>query len=208
MSENSETLQSYESKAKLWMSQTPSTYDDRHKPLLKWIDSALSSLPLDAKILEIGSANGRDANYIEKRGYVVERTDAALAFVSYLKGKGHDAKKLNILEDELDSEYDLVFANAVFPHFTPEDTRIALGKIHRALKPGGLLALNVKQGDNQTWVDEKLGDDNKRFIFQWKLADLFTLLDKCGYRLVYSSQDSPGDLASHTWAHLVVKKSS
>ena len=50
-----------------------------------WIDNVLNYLATDAKIIEIGSAFGRDANYMESvKGFAVERTDASEGFVAYL----------------------------------------------------------------------------------------------------------------------------
>jgi hypothetical protein len=58
----------------------------------------LSYLPKTAAILELGSAHGRDADYIESLGYKIYRTDAVKAFVDYLQAKNHDASVLNAID--------------------------------------------------------------------------------------------------------------
>lgn len=56
-----------------------------------WIDTVLAGLPQDAKIPEFGSAFGRDADYIESKGYKVQRTDVTPGFVKLLQSQGHQA---------------------------------------------------------------------------------------------------------------------
>jgi hypothetical protein len=68
-------------------------------------------LPLDAKIIEVGTAFGRDASYIENQGYKVERTDATEGFVDWLNQNGHPARVFNLISDDFDNNYDLVFAS-------------------------------------------------------------------------------------------------
>ncbi len=45
------------------------------------------------------------------------------------------------------AEVDLIYCNGVFHHIAPDDRRIALGYLHHALRPGGLLSL----WENNPW---------------------------------------------------------
>lgn len=207
MSNNDQTIQSYDDRAERWMAETPAGYDETHAPLKHWIDAALAMLPSDARILEIGSANGRDALYMEQCGYVAERSDAAPAFVRYLRDAGFTARKLNVIHDDLGTDYDLIFANAVFPHFNQDDTAAALRNIYRSLRPGGMCAFNVKQGDeHETWVDEKLGQDHKRFMYYRDPRHLLRWIADSEYELMYLTRDNPGDRESHVWMDLILRR--
>lgn len=62
-----------------------------------WFDASLAGVPLKARILELGSAFGRDAAYIASKGYSVVCSDAAESFVSYLRGKGFRARLFNAI---------------------------------------------------------------------------------------------------------------
>jgi GNAT superfamily N-acetyltransferase len=70
---NEVTLQSYESQINAYIEKTPPQVEGVFK---RWIDATLTRVQQDAHIIEIGSAFGRDAAYIESKGFTVERTDA------------------------------------------------------------------------------------------------------------------------------------
>lgn len=63
------TLQSYEENIEEYIKQTPHKLSNDVK---KWISDTINGLLLEARILEIGSGFGRDADYIEEQGYKVE----------------------------------------------------------------------------------------------------------------------------------------
>lgn len=148
--------------------------------LAAWFDTALHDLPRDAKILEIGSANGRDANHIESHGYQVERTDGSQAFVDYLTAAGQQARVLNILTDPIPDGYDLILANAVFLHFTLEEFRSAVKKVHAALVVGGRFALTLKRGSGDETTTIKM--DAPRYFRYWQPQDVVTELESIGFQ--------------------------
>lgn len=144
-----------------------------------WIDSALHDLPCDAAILELGSGHGRDALYIGTRGYAVSCTDATPAFVDHLRGLGLDAGHFNALTDSLAEDHDLIFANAVLLHFARDDFSAVLGRMAKALRPGGRFAFSLKQGDGETWSEAKL--NAPRYFCYWQPDALPALLSKAGF---------------------------
>lgn len=149
MKENDTTLQSYESHIQEYIDGTPQEVSGHVK---EWLDEALSLVPKDGHILELGSAFGRDAAYVEGEGYQVQRTDATQGFVDMLNQQGHNARLLNAITDDFGSGWDLIFANAVLLHFTPKETEVVLKKVHDALTEKGCLHLQsnkVKDQDGQ-----------------------------------------------------------
>ena len=122
-----------------------------------WIDDVFRGVPRDAAILEIGSAFGRDALYLESKGYVVEMTDASVGFVEYLQSNGHSAQLLDIVRSRPVEKYDVVLACAVFLHFTDTDFQQAVKNVRDCLLDGGKFAFSVKLGDGDGWSNEKMG---------------------------------------------------
>jgi SAM-dependent methyltransferase len=176
VTENARTLQAYNAQADRYaaaLRPTPGA------DLQRWFARLLDDLPRDASILEIGSATGRDATFIEALGYRVQRSDACVAFVDQLRAQGHDVWLLDVLADDLGGPYDLVFANAVFPHFTDDDARLALKAIRAALRPGGTVGFTVKRGEGSEWSNVKLGVP--RFFNYWDVAGIRRLLADSGY---------------------------
>ena len=176
---NQITLQSYQLGINEYINGTPHEISGNFKI---WIDLFLNLLPSNARIIEIGSAFGRDAQYIESRGFSVERTDATPEFVTYLQTKGHEAHEFNVLTDDFSPFYDLIFANAVFLHFTPEELDNVLKKIYKSLSKDGLLAFSVKQGEGEAWSTEKVG--NPRYFCYWKKEKIQPLLEANGFQIV------------------------
>lgn len=204
-SPNDATLMAYNHDIEGYISHTPTHFGAEHKALLFWLDRALSSLPSkDSPILEIGSGTGRDARYIEEKGFKVMRSDGSHSFVELLRQKDKDALELNILYDELPPGYTMIYANAVFPHFTARECEHLFKKIYNYLPNHGLFVFNSKQGEGHIWTTEKLKE--KRYIHYWDPAVLVDLLIEIGYKVEYFNQNTPGDLSSHTWTHLILRK--
>lgn len=193
MDDNQTTLAAYEGNVQKYIDGTPNKVDGYIKT---WIDTTLARLSPDARILEIGTATGRDADYIESRGFTVERTDATRAFVALQQEQGHEAHVLNILTDELDGPYDLVFADAVLLHFSPEQIGAVLEKIKHALKTSGTLAFTLKKGDGEEWSEHKLGE--KRYFCFWQPDAIRTLLTNKGYEVLSLEVTEDGK-----WLHIV-----
>jgi SAM-dependent methyltransferase len=205
LSPNDETIEAYNHRLGWYLKHTPEWYNESHAPLLRWMDFSLEQISQDGMILEIGSGPGRDAKYMRDRGYKVLCSDASRAFVDYMNDNGcGPAIEFNAIKDPVEGKYALVFANAVVPHFTPDDLKEVLRKVREALQDGGLFAFSAKQGAGDKWVDEKLGE--KRFVHHWQPDQLIYFIRTQGFEIIYKDQDIPGDLPTHTWTLLTLKK--
>ena len=169
--ENRKTLEAYEASAEKYVNGTAHVSS---ADVSDWIKRALSGLPTAAKILELGSAFGRDAADAEKLGYAFQCTDAAQSFVSLLRKQGREAYVLNAITDELGQGWDMVYANCVFLHFTAAQFKAVLDKIHGSLSEGGILAFALKRGEGSEWSSEKMGAP--RFFHYWTQVQLNELL--------------------------------
>jgi SAM-dependent methyltransferase len=194
-------LQTYEEHARTYIDTLP---DEAMPSLLEWIDEALAGLDGSARILEIGSGPGRDADYIETKGYEVQRTDAAQAFIAHLQSQGHPARMLNILTDDIEGIYDLIFADAVLLHFTPDEVRQVLAKILAALRPGGRFAFSVKIGEGEEFTSRKL--DSPRYFHYWLLPDLREILTGQGFTVVKASECADNRNDRPNWLYLIATK--
>lgn len=183
-SSNDVTIQSYELGVKEYIAGTAPEVGVNFKA---WIDAILGYLSSNARILEIGSAFGRDARYIESFGHTVERTDATKGFVALLQQMGYPARRFNVLIDDFTATYDLVFANAVFLHFTPQELQKTLDKIRVSLNNQGILAFSVKKGEGEQWTTAKLGQP--RYFCFWTSDKIQSLLKLTGFELVSISED-------------------
>jgi predicted TPR repeat methyltransferase len=191
---NAATLHAYAEHVYEYVALTPQVVSGSMK---WWLDETLALTDKQEAILELGSAFGRDAAYMQSRGYVVRCTDAVPQFVTLLKERGFDAHLCNALTDELGHGYGLVFANAVLLHFTGEEVGLVLRKIEAGLQEGGLLAFSVKRGDGEAWSDEKLGAP--RYFRYWQADALQELLESVGFRTIFLQQDA-------SWILVIARK--
>lgn len=175
-SPNEITLATYEQAAERFRESIPSAPNDRLADLFDLIDGRL---PAGGDILELGSGTGRDAIEFEQRGHRVRRTDAAHSFLEMIRADGHPVGHLNALTDDFGGPYDLVFADAVFLHFTPDQLATVLRKAHAA---AGLLAFTTSEGDGSEWSNRFL--DLPRHFTHWQEQPLRDLLAATGWAVL------------------------
>lgn len=192
---NAQTIESYNTHVNEYVDNTVHEVSGTVKD---WLNNSLSAIPTTAKILEIGSAFGRDAQYMTHLGYTVQCTDATPAFVNLLHSKGIDATTLNAITDELPQGLDIVIANAVLLHFTRSDAMHVLDKVYHALNPGGRFAFTLKRGEGDGWSDEKL--NAPRYFCYWSESQIRDALQTAGFTAINISNDDA------KWLHIIAKK--
>lgn len=198
--DNRTTLSSYDNNIDEYISNTPHKVDG---DIEEWILETLKRLPTNSKILEIGSGFSRDADYIESLGYSVERTDASKGFVDYMRSKGKDAGLLDVLKDSISGSYDLIFADAVFLHFTKGEIKTVFSKCNNSLNQNGILSFSLKEGSGEEWSTEKLS--NPRFFRYWEKDELARELSLYGFTIISAElKEAPQD--SPKWLHIIAQK--
>lgn len=200
---NQATIAAYDSEIETYIKKTPSSYRSYHQSMLNWIDAALDNVQGD-EVLEVGSATPRDARYIRSKGFIVQTSDASIQFVHSLRHNGEKAILFNALTDQVPGKYDLIIANAVAPHFTRENLIHFLDKMSASLTTGGRLAFNLKRGDGEAWINEKLL--KKRFVQYWHPDDIRVLLENYSFKTIFFDTNAAGDSPNHHWINIVLEK--
>jgi len=196
---NNKTIESYNGHVQEYIDGTPQEVSGIVK---EWLDKSLSGLPVEARILEFGSAFGRDADYLQSMGYKVECTDATPSFVELLQQKGFNARQLNVITDDLPHGLDFVLANAVLLHFTREETAQVLNKVHASLNDNGRFAFTLKEGDGETWSEAKLGVP--RYFCYWTEEQISQYLSDAGFEDVDITGDA--ETKNATWLQVIARK--
>ena len=123
----------------------------------------LGAVPAAGTVLEVGSGPGWDADFLEAHGVTVRRTDIATAFI------------------DLGGPYDAVLAQAVLQHVDRALMPDLLGRVARALAPGGAFLVSVREGEGEQW---EVGDSgNPCFTVLWREPDLCDALEDAGFSL-------------------------
>ena len=101
----------------------------------------------DQKILDAGCGSGRDVIAFLKAGYEVEAFDASPEICRIASEKtGIEVKQLRFEELKGENRYDGIWACASLLHVKPEDLPDVLRRLHRLLKPEGVLYASFKRG--------------------------------------------------------------
>ena len=193
-----ETLRAYEQRADRYFDASAPAVSAEVAGLL---DAVVARLRPGSHVLEVGTGPGREAAYLEERGLHVDRTDATAAVVERLRANGHDARLLDVRDGNLGGPYDAVLANAVLLHLDRAQARLAVEACRQAVRPGGLFALTLKDGDGESWSDAKLGAP--RWFVYWREEALRAQLSDAGWR-VLDLRQVPGRI--EPWLHALCER--
>jgi SAM-dependent methyltransferase len=146
---NARTISMYEGYARNYaLLIEPRPRPDRRR----WLDRLCAEVGSGARVLELGSGTGRDADHLESVGVRVRRTDATQAFVDLQTEGGARAEVLNAIHDDLVAAgapgYDAVLALCVLIHVDRPLVPAVLAKIRAALRPNGVFLVSVREGEN------------------------------------------------------------
>lgn len=192
---NQATLETYNKGVWQYINGTAQETDGDQK---LWLDKVFAGVPLEAKILEIGSAFGREAKYLTSKGYQVVMTDGSAGFVEYLRERGESAELLDIINETPRDQYDVILACAVFLHFDDEDFNRAARNVQVSLRAGGQFAFSVKRGVGEQWLEKKMG--SPRYFHYWDEASLPERLAQAGMRMANIQTSS-----DEKWLHVVAE---
>ena len=164
----------------------------------------LGLLPRGGAILELGCGAGNHAAVMLADGFVLRATDGSpeMAEVASRRIK-HPVEAMRFDELEDRTAYDGVWASACLLHVPREELAGILGRIHRALKPGGLFYASYKIGHDD-------GRDSIGRYYNYPSSDwLAATYASSGAWTEVSSDTSEiksFDEAPATMLHVVVRK--
>lgn len=122
---------------------------------IEFILSALN-LPNGSAILDLYCGYGRHAIKLAKRGFQITGVDSTVSFLEIARQKateaGVDAKfeQYDMRELAYEIEFDAVISMfAAFGFFSDEENEQVVGRIYQALKPGGVLLIDLL---NREWM--------------------------------------------------------
>ena len=180
--ENQKTLETYERYANNYLKQDTSSVDKAKQDMLK---KCLSDISKDAKIFEVGSASGKDAEFFRSLGYKkITVSDITDHFLVELKNKGFSPIKFDLIKDDFSDSYDFIYCWAVLMHFTKEEAKNAIRKMYDALNNDGRILMCIKTDENKTeeWVDFQNEKQAKVYFSFWKEEEINNFLHEIGFK--------------------------
>lgn len=129
-------------------SENAVTYAANSAPSIRRLDSFLSKLAPGAVILELGCGSGRDSGVMIARGFDVTPTDGTPEMAEEAsKHLGRPVGMLRFGDIDAVSAFDGIWANACLLHAPRAELGGILGRIHEALRPGGVFYASFKAGE-------------------------------------------------------------
>lgn len=102
------------------------------------------------RLLDAGCGSGRDTKAFLVLGYEVEAFDASAEMARLASAHtGIAVRASSFLSLEVVHRFDGIWACASLLHVTPSQQPEALARLHRALKPGGVLYASYKLGNGE-----------------------------------------------------------
>lgn len=201
--ENEKTIEFYEKFAEDYRDRAKGgEYSKDRQDIHEWFKKVFSGVPKSAKIFEVGSGAGQDAEFLNKLGYAVQTSDVAESFIEILNDYNLNPVKFNIIKDDFDNKYDVILASAVLVHLTPSEVKNAIEKIYSALNYGGIFVLSVKSETRHEWKKED-PSGLSRYFSHWTQEEITGLLEKIGFVEV-SVETFEGQRSN--WLRIVAKK--
>lgn len=114
------------------------------------LSAFLALLPAGGKVLELGCGNGRDSAHMLSLGFDVEPSDGTPELAAEAERRiGRPVRILRFEQLEAIAAYDGIWACASLLHAPASDLVDILGRIHRALRPGGVFTASFKAGTGE-----------------------------------------------------------
>lgn len=153
-------------------------------------------LPVGKKIFEIGSGGGIDAKLLVEAGYDVTASDFTQSFVKVLEGKGLNTVFFDAKKDTVPEEYDAIYANAVFLHFSPDEIKTFLNRNKSKLVNEKILFTSFLSGFGHHRSARSRGFE--RDFYYYNYGFLKHLFETCGFKIIYNL-----DIAGGKWIHII-----
>ena len=167
-----------------------------------WLADLLPKPP--AAILDVGAGSGRDAAHLSALGYDVVAVEPSARMRELARAR-HDDPRINWRDDRLPAlkdtfstglSFDVILVSAVWMHLAPTDRPRAFRKLITLLKPGGLLAITIREGP----------DDDNRGFHPVTVDDLRRLAtDHGAYVARESSEDDQMGRGDVRWRQIAIR---
>ena len=188
-----------EQKSKTQTEKTTETYTVLGDKYLEDISNAtppelsdfIKLFPQGSKILEVGTAGGRDAKIFVDAGMDVTGIDMVGDFLNKAK---KDVPNANFIQMDVrgmnfpDNSFEGIYANAVLLHLEKKEVPPVLDKFYALLKPEGKLHIRLKEGEGEKEIVEKLSQNHSRFFSFFTQAEVEELLKKSGFKIIRSEE--------------------
>lgn len=166
------------------------------------IESFLQALPnktLD--ILDFGCGPGRDLHAFKSLGHRPVGVEGSKELCQLaIKHSGCQVRQQSFLQLELDdNSFDGIFANASLFHIPSQELPKVLSKLHRVLRPEGVLFASNPRGNAEGWQGERYGH-----YMEFEASKVY--LEQAGFKIVHHYYRPEGkSIEQQPWLAIVAQ---
>jgi SAM-dependent methyltransferase len=181
LARNRATVAGYDASAASYAAETDHAPTADH---VEALERLVASVGPGGRVLEVASGPGWDADRLEAMGLQVRRTDLSEGFIAFQRERGRAVDRLDLITGDLGGPWDGIVALYVVQHVGRELVDGVVGRIAKALRPGGTLLMSFQEGDGErTSVDA----EGTYQVVRWRKADMTDCLLRHGLAVEWRS---------------------
>lgn len=194
---NRRTVAAYDDNAEQYAEVTRDRLPIGDEALARFADA----LGPGARVLEVASGPGWDADELEARGLHVRRTDLSEGFIAVQHKRGKVVEPLDLVNDDLGGPWDGLMALYVLQHIERDGMEAVIRRVGAALRHGGLFLTSFQEGEGE-WRQTS-SEGGTYTMIRWRPADMLDLMAGCGLEVDWS-HSFEGDEAR--WTILIARR--
>ena len=152
------------------------------------MDRFVALLPGGSLVCDVGCGSGFDTAVLHGKGLKTIGLDRSWGMMQAGRTEydiNHPFVQVDMRELPLgETAVSGLWVCASLLHLPREDVAQTLQNFARVLKPGGILYLSVKMGDDAKWMPNPYKDDLPRFFTYWQPETLDPILIQAGFHIV------------------------
>lgn len=193
-----QTIDTYNKRAKEYDEETIDFWDQFPRTFLdKFIELSGHT------VANIGSGPGKDGLLLKDAGKEVTCVDASEAMIALSIARGLTSIKATADDLPFDDQlFDAVWSYTTLLHIPKKDIGASLAEIARVIKPQGIFALGLIEGQTESYKQSS-GVDLPRLFTLFTKDEVIELCGQHGFDLVYFDTFKP---ASKNYLNFIFKK--
>lgn len=167
-----------------------------------WRDEFESYVTDGGRILDAGCGSGRDSKAFIQHGFSVVAFDASREMCKAAsKLIGQEVWQMKFQEIAFEEEFDGIWACASLLHVPYEELPNVMNKLHKALKPNGVIYVSFKYGDSKMTKGERTFSNFTETTVEKMLNEAGFKVVECG--ITGDVREGRGD---EKWVNVIAKE--
>jgi SAM-dependent methyltransferase len=154
---------------------------------LEWLEKFVSQVQPGGKILDVGSASGRDSAWFVSHGFDVVGIDISESLVEMATKAVPNAHfdVMNMMDvDFRDDSFDGIWCSCVLLHVPRADAPRTIQKMASKLRHDGLFYVLVKEGNTEGLEEDHRYGNAVKFSSYFEASEIRTMLKDAGLEIL------------------------